>query len=344
MTTLCMRAQTVANDSTRKDTSHAAQQVMRRPRGQRFDPQYPDVHDPVMAVEDGKYYIFATGMGINCMSSEDMKTWKMERPAFDEAPAWAKEQVNGYWGHTWAPDIIRNPKDGLWYMYYSCSTFGKNLSAIGVAVNKTLNPDSDDYKWVDRGEVLHSTPRVDQWNAIDPNVIIDEKGTAWMTWGSFWDGIQLVQLKDDWQTPVDMAQRKTIARRIDPKLKAQDRGGDNPVEAPFIIRRGKYYYLFVSFDYCCKGLNSTYKTAVGRSKNVYGPYLDSKGKDMANGGGDILVGADDEYAGVGHCSVYEIGGQWYIVAHGYDKSRRGASKLYIRPLEFDKKGWVKIKK
>ncbi len=104
------------------------------------------VHDPVMAKgEDGRYYLFMTGMNVGVISSADMKEWKSEPSALPETPAWAMEEVRGYRGHTWAPDISYH--NGLWHLYYSCSTFGKNGSAIGLAVNKTLDRTSKDFKW-----------------------------------------------------------------------------------------------------------------------------------------------------------------------------------------------------
>lgn len=295
-----------------------------------FDPANPDVHDPVMAVEDGVYYMFTTGFGIGMMSSTDLKTWKPEKAPLDPTPKWPVEFVPSYGGHTWAPDIIK--VGDRWYLYYSCSTFYKNISVIGVATNKTLNPESPDYEWVDLGAVIRSQPGVNDWNAIDPNVIFDENGTPWLTFGSFWDGIQLVQLAPDMKTPVGAP--VTIARRrpADKVAHGNETANTNAIEAPFIIHRDGWYYLFVSYDYCCKGLTSNYKTAVGRSRSVTGPYLDKSGKPMTECGGEIIVGESPEYSGVGHCSVYDIDGQWYFIAHAYDKSKRGASKLFLRPL------------
>ncbi len=321
-------------------TLTADAQAKRRPRHW-FDATCPTVHDPVMAYENGKYYIFATGNGIQVLSSTDMQTWKEEPAVFSKAPQWATELVKGYFGHTWAPDIIKI--NGLWHLYYSCSTFGKNTSAIGLVVNKTLDPSSPDFKWEDRGLVIQSIPGKTDWNAIDPNIVLDSKGRAWMNWGSFWDGIQLVRLKEDMQTPATAPE--TISRHYDKDAIDHNtpEANDNSVEAPFIIRRGKYYYLFVSFDYCCRGLNSTYKVAVGRSKKVDGPYKDKNGKKMTKGGGTIIMQGNDEYAGVGHCSVYEFNGKWYIVAHAYSKKHNGASKLLIKELQFDDEGWVTVK-
>lgn len=152
-------------------------------------------HDPVLAKQGDTYYLFATGQGISVMSSKDLKNWKFEKPVFEEAPQWAVETVKGYNGHTWAPDIIFH--NGLYHLFYSCSAFGKNTSAIGHATNPTLDPSSPDFKWTDHGKVIQSVPNRDMWNAIDPNIIIDENGTPWMNFGSFWDGIKMVKLTPD---------------------------------------------------------------------------------------------------------------------------------------------------
>lgn len=326
----------------------------------KFNAKLPGVHDPVMAKgEDGRYYIFSTGMGVGVMSSGDMKTWQREKGVFDirngETPQWAIDSVRGYRGHTWAPDISYHNKQ--WYLYYSCSTFGKNRSAIGLAVNKTLDPKSPDFKWVDKGPVIVSHQHKDSWNAIDPNLIVDQKtGTPYLTFGSFWDGIQLVKLADDLQTPI--TEPVTISRRIGRKITLAEidniqhytiegndtiEAGENAVEAPFITYNDKtgYYYLFVAFDYCCRGQASTYKTVYGRSKNIEGPYVDKNGVLMEKGGGTYLYGSDDEFFGVGHCSVYQFDKKWYFLSHAYDKSRNGEARLFLKEIKFDKDGWIK---
>ncbi|MCM1448918.1 MAG: family 43 glycosylhydrolase [Clostridiales bacterium] len=305
----------------------------------RFDSICPDIHDPVMALDNGTYYIYSTGMGLGLISSTDLKTWKREPSPLNPLPAWALKSIKAYNGHTWAPDIIK--AGDRWYLYYSCSTFGKNISAIGVATSKSIDPASPDCHWEDLGPVIESRPGVNDWNAIDPNVIFDNEGKPWLTFGSFWDGIQLVRLDKDMKTVTSSP--KTIARRRVPaastyfpkKVKA------NPIEAPFIIFKDGYYYLFVSHDYCCKGLRSNYKIAVGRSRDIEGPYLDMHGKDMALAGGTTLAMPDEAYAGIGHCSVYNFDGQWYIVAHAYDRSKNGASKLFLKKLEWSN-GWPGI--
>ncbi len=309
----------------------------------------PGVHDPVIAQgEDGRYYIFSTGMNISVISSSDLKEWKFEAPALPETPTWAMDIVPGYHGHTWAPDISYH--NGLWHLFYSCSTFGKNGSAIGLAVNKTLDPMSPDFKWSDRGIVIASQKGKDCWNAIDPNLIVDKRGNPYLTFGSFWDGIQLIKLsKEDFQTPI--SRPKTIARRINRKftlnkIKFAQEGntiieaGPNAVEAPFIFKHGNYYYLFVSFDYCCRGDNSTYKTVYGRSKKITGPYIDKKGKRMDKGGGTYLYGPNEEFFGVGHSAAFTYNGQPMFISHAYEKSAGSRARLFIRPINFDKEGWI----
>ena len=159
-----------------------------------------------------------------------------------------------------------------------------------------------------------------------------------MTFGSFWDGIQLVQLADDMKTTV--GEPVTIARRRPAESVAHgnETANTNAIEAPFIVYHDGWYYLFVSYDFCCKGLTSNYKTAVGRSKSITGPYVDEEGNAMTECGGEVLIASSPEYSGVGHCSVYNYDGKWYFVAHAYDKSKRGASKLFLRELHW-KDGW-----
>lgn len=308
-------------------------QPRRRPQWT-FDAACPDVHDPVLAEEDGRFYLFTTGMGVGVLSSADgMKTWQREAQVLDPIPTWTSEPVPAYRGHTWAPDVQR--VGDRWYLYYSCSTFGKNISAIGLATNRTLDPSSPLYRWEDQGMVLQSVPGRDDWNAIDPNLILDHEGHPWLTWGSFWDGIQLVPLADDFRTPLAPAQ--TIARRRAPETVAHlnEHANLNAIEAPFLVERDGWFYLFASWDYCCQSLSSTYRTVVGRSRTITGPYLDREGRPMLTGGGTLVAGPCAEYAGVGHCSVYQVSdGRWLFLAHGYDRSKGGASKLVLREIEW----------
>ena len=309
------------------------------------------VHDPVIIKQNNSYYVFCTGWGISVFSSSDMKTWKKEEPVFSKRPQWAVDSIPSFEGHIWAPDI--SFYNGEYYLYYSVSAFGKNTSCIGLATNKTLDPHSPDFKWIDHGKVIQSVPGVTNWNAIDPNLIVDTTGTPYLCFGSFWDGIKLAKLSPDAKSvDDDIRVIPTIAtRKSDAKMGNLPAVDDNPVdaggnaiEAPFIFKKGNYYYLFASIDYCCKGINSTYKMIVGRSEKVTGPYVDQAGKPMANGGGTILRQGDENWYGVGHNAVASFDGTDYLVYHGYDAHDDGKPKLRIEKLLWDKNGWPVVGK
>jgi arabinan endo-1,5-alpha-L-arabinosidase len=299
------------------------------------------VHDPVMIKQGATYYLFCTGFGISVFSSPDLKTWKKEKPVFAAAPQWAVNTIPGFKGHIWAPDIsYHNVK---YYLYYSVSAFGKNTSCIGLTVNKTLDTASADYKWIDLGKVIQSVPGRDMWNAIDPNLIDDETGNHWLTFGSFWNGIKLVRLNNDLTSVMQPEEWHTIAGRPRDFNLPDTSAGNAAIEAPFIFKHDKYYYLFVSWDYCCRGEKSNYKVVAGRSEKLTGPYLDKTGIAMtANGGSLVVQGDNKEWFGAGHNSVYNFDGKDYIIYHGYDAKDKGRPKLIIDQLEWDKEGWPKI--
>ncbi|CAN5546256.1 arabinan endo-1,5-alpha-L-arabinosidase [soil metagenome] len=294
------------------------------------------VHDPVIIKQDSTYYIFCTGMGIAMWSSTDMQNWKKENAVFDKAPQWAVDAIPGFKGHIWAPDISYH--NGTYYLYYAVSAFGKNTSCIGLATNKTLNTSSKEYKWEDHGKVIQSVPGRDMWNAIDPNEIDDEQGNHWLTFGSFWNGMKLVKLSNDLKSVAQPEEWYTVAARQRNFLLPDSVAGDAAIEAPFIFKKDNYYYLFVSFDYCCRGEKSTYKMMVGRSEKIQGPYVDRDDVAMNLGGGSMLLEGDKKWHGVGHNAVASFNGTDYLVFHGYDAKDNGKSKLRIEKLGW-KNGW-----
>ncbi|MBQ2131298.1 MAG: family 43 glycosylhydrolase, partial [Prevotella sp.] len=252
--------------------------------------------------------------------------------------------------HVWAPDVIQ--WHGRWWLAYSCSTFGKNGSAIGLLSSRSLRSNM----WKDEGCIVTSHERKsdangkmtgDNWNAIDPNFVIDDAtDTPWLVWGSFWDGIQLARL----DSTMHLASKPmTIARRHlpgDPNAAENPTSkfaGRNAIEAPFIFKHNGWYYLFVSWDYCCRGAKSNYRVAVGRSKKVEGPYLDRNGKDMANGGGTLFLEGDKkEWEAAGHCAAYTFDGEDIFICHGYSATQNGAAMLIQRPISWTTDGWPEL--
>lgn len=303
-----------------------------------------DVHDPVMAREGDTWYLFSTGPGITIYSSTDRVNWKYSDRAFATEPTWAKSVSPSFNGHLWAPDIIQH--NNQFYLYYSVSAFGKNTSAIGVTVNKTLNPKSPDYRWEDKGIVIESVPNRDAWNAIDPAVIVDEQGAAWMSFGSFWSGLKMFKLNDDWTRPAEPQVWHSIAKRDQISAANSEATGSNAgpgeIEAPFILKKGDYYYLFASWGLCCKGANSTYHLVVGRSKNATGPYVDRAGREMNDGGGSLLIKGNKNWVGLGHNSAYTWDGKDYLVLHAYETADNYLQKLKILNISWDKEAWPMV--
>jgi arabinan endo-1,5-alpha-L-arabinosidase len=301
------------------------------------------VHDPVMIRQDGIYYVFCTGNGISMFSSPDMVNWKQEKQVFASAPEWVIKELPRFRNSMWAPDI--SFYKGNYYLFYSVSAFGRNTSCIGLAMNKTLHTDSPDYKWVDLGCIIQSIPGRDNWNAIDPNLVVDDSGTPWLDFGSFWEGIKMVKLKDDLSGIFTAPQEwYTIASRLREPFTDDRNAGSAQIEAPFIFKKGNFYYLFVSWDKCCSGVNSTYKVAVGRSAKITGPYFAKDSVNMAKGGGTIVVKGDANYPGVGHEAVVSFDGSDFLIYHGYDAKDNGRSKLIIKKLHWDEAAWPQIEK
>ena len=287
------------------------------------------VHDPVIIKAEDAYYVFCTGDGIPIRKSVDLVTWELNSPArvFRRLPDWAAEMIPGA-TNIWAPDIsFFNEK---YHLYYSVSTFGSNRSVIGLATNANLDPDSTDFEWVDEGLVLESVS-TSNYNCIDPNLILDEDGIPWLAFGSFWSGIKMRRL--DYET----GKPSSSDEKLYPLAKRSVNSGS--VEAPFIIRKGDFHYLFVSFDFCCRGTDSTYHVMVGRSAAITGPYLDRDGLDMYFGGGTQVTFPTERWRGPGHNAILQDNGVEYIVYHAYDAENGGTPTLRIDPLEWDAEGW-----
>jgi arabinan endo-1,5-alpha-L-arabinosidase len=291
-----------------------------------------DVHDPAIIKGEDAYYLYCTGGGIPVRKSDDLLRW--ERAALPivliGVPDWAQEMIPGA-TNIWAPDITYH--NGKYLLYYSVSTFGSNRSVIGLATNTTLNFENDAYEWVDEGLVIASE-QTDSYNCIDPNFVLDRDGITWLAFGSHWSGIKM--------------------RRLDPmsgKLSTEDERmyslaerfvNDKSVEGAFIFTKGVFYYLFVSFDACCRGVDSTYNVRVGRSESVTGPYVDRDGVAMVDGGGTQVTFPTERWRGPGHNAIFQANDIDYIVYHAYDAKRGGNPTLRISPLTWDDDGWPSI--
>lgn len=284
----------------------------------------PVAHDPTLFKAGSTYCVLSTGDdnasnpgGVKVHRSGGGLGGSWSQVGTVPVPAWAVSQYGVH--NIWAPELVWNGSNATYYMYYAASQFGTNNSAIGVA--SSTNPCAAN-SWTDLGPIKRSSSGSND-NAIDPSVHWDAANGWWMAWGSFFGGIKLQKMSSMTTftgTTYTIASRPGVAH--------------NPVEAPSIVKRGNYYYLFVSWDSCCKGVNSTYKIVVGRATSLTGPYYDKNGVRLDQGGGTILVQSQGSQIGPGGQDVYTENGVYYLAYHYYDANAGGAPKLAIRQL-----GW-----
>jgi arabinan endo-1,5-alpha-L-arabinosidase len=296
------------------------------------------VHDPVIMKEGDTYYVFCTGGRpgagvIPIRTSTDLHRWTLAGYVFEKLPEWVTKEIPRSMG-AWAPDI--SFYNGKYHLYYAVSMFGSRNSAIGLATNRTLDPKSPQYLWADEGLVLRSYQDKDDWNAIDPNLFIENKRNVWLNWGSFWGGIKMRRVETE---TGKLSTKDTTMYSLASRPRAQPIGGS--IEAPFLVRHDGYYYLFVSFDRCCRGVKSTYNVRVGRSRKVTGPYVDKDGKPMTEGGGTLVIEATTKnWRGPGHEAVLQERRGDYMVFHAYHGTT-GRSYLQISTMVWEN-GWPKV--
>lgn len=287
------------------------------------------LHDPSTIVrERNQWWLFSTGRGVSSFHSTNLIDWIAGPPLFTNAPGWALEAVpDNRRTYYWAPDVIK--VNDRFLVYYSVSSFGQNRSVIGLVSNSTLDPSAPGFQWRDDGQVI-SSDRTNNFNAIDPALVKDEDGRLWMTFGSFWSGIKIIELDPN------------TGKRVTPDSPISSLAHSQTIEAPCIYFHDQNYYLFVNWGYCCRGTNSTYNIRVGRSQKITGPYLDQAGQDMAQGGGTLLLQTEGTAIGPGHAGILRDGDRYWFSMHFYDGTDRGASKLSVRPLLWQSSGWPVI--
>ena len=270
----------------------------------------PFIHDPSTIAEcEGKYYTFGTGGG--GLISDDGWSWHSgaERP-----------------GGGAAPDVL---KIGDRYLVIYGATGGGlgggHNGRILTMWNKTLDPQSRDFKYTEAVEVCSSDGMEDQ-DAIDPGMLLDPTtGRLWASYGTYFGTIRLIELDPTTGFRVKGNKEKDIA--ID-------------CEATDLIYKDGWYYLLGTHGTCCDGVNSTYNIVVGRSRSVEGPYLDNIGRDMYQGGGRMVIAAGDRKTGPGHFgrTIIDEGVEVMSCHFEADFDRSGRSVLGILPLLW-RDGW-----
>lgn len=270
----------------------------------------PFIHDPSTIAEcDGKYYTLGTFGG--GLMSEDGWTWH-DGPVRPGGGA--------------APDVL---KIGDRYLVVYGATggglAGGHNGKILTMWNKTLDPESPDFKYSEP-VVVASSDGIEDNDSIDPGLLLDPTdGRLWLSYGTYWGYIRLVELDPKTGKRVDGNKPLNIA--ID-------------CEATDLIYQDGWYYLLGTHGTCCDGPNSTYNIVVGRSRKVTGPYLDNIGREMLKGGGKLVLAAGDRLIGPGHFGRIVLGDGVEKMSCHYeaDLDQSARSVLGIRPLLW-KNGW-----
>lgn len=285
------------------------------------------------------YYAFSTDTGapvsgdLPILCSQDRVAWNFCGSVFAQIPAWVVQKVPGILG-LWAPDI--SYFNGLYHVYYAGSTFGSNTSVIGLATNVTLDPTDTHYQWIDQGMILSSSSS-DDFNAIDPNILVDSDGSVWLTFGSYWSGIK--QREIDPRTGALLTSNPTMY-----SLAYRPNVQYDPIEGTSLVHKDSYYYLFASFDNCCAAdpYQDTYRIMVGRGTSPNGPFTDMHGVDMMQGGGTQLLAGDGvRFSGPGGETAYlDSANGDIIVFHGIHLPD-GTPYLFVNDLSWPN-GWPQI--
>jgi len=294
------------------------------------------VHDPAIYedLKDKHFYIYGTEA--QGFSSRDMLHWKPLGKVVPKVPKEAKEWTGS--DAIWAPDIVKVGNE--YRLYCSNSSWGVSRSCIFLAVS-----DKPKGPFVPKG-IVTKTDYEDGVNAIDANIIEDhETGEQYMVYGSFWTGIYMLPLDKTTGFAKEGSGHGTwIATR--PSWTS------GSIEGPYIIYHPEteYYYLFASYG----SLKADYNIRVGRSKNITGPYLDYKGRDMvAVEDDDCSIGLmidcgyrylnGQAYMAPGHNSVLlRENGEMFLVSHIRKLSfndNPGPGLLQIRKLIMTPDGW-----
>jgi arabinan endo-1,5-alpha-L-arabinosidase len=288
------------------------------------------IHDPAVLRQGATWHVFSTdrsatqGGFIPERCSTDKIAMTDCGYVFGALPSWVAAAVP-LATEVWAPDV--SYFDGVYHLYYSVSSFGSNVSAIGMATNTTLDHADPAYAWVDQGVILQSASS-DDFNAIDPNVVVDASSRVWLSYGSFWTGIYQIELDPGTGQVLAGATRAHLAQRLSTVQY-------DPIEGADVVLHNGYYYLFTSWDFCCESTAtaSNYKIVVGRGTSPNGPFVDKTGVDLAAGGGTLLLAGTSTYGAPGGATVtIDATGGDTIVFHALDLTRNGVPVLFMKSL------------
>ncbi len=347
------------------------------------------VHDPSIIKVEDTYYIFGSHKA--WAKSTDLFKWTTFNTNInsnlgelfgDIWNEWSKTDTNPNMdGNMWAPDVIYNEAMGKYCFYMSVNGNDWNsvitlLTAdniegpyeyVGPVVYSGFNTSSHPAEKTDVYDVLgegadltrYQNINANKINAIDPCIKFDENGDLWMVYGSWFGGVYMIKL--DKNTGLrDYTYTYETERDVSDAYLGIKIAGGNAVsgEAPYLLRVGDYYYLFMSYG----GLEAEkgYQMRVFRSENITGPYVDQAGnsaiftKNENNlfstvgirlMGSYRLSGNFEVPAAQGHNSAFvDDDGKIYVVYHTRFAGGKGGNKeaheVRVHQLFVNQDGWL----
>lgn len=303
---------------------------------------YSDVHDPAQLIEiDGDLFLFASA--VEWSIYEGNHNWQLRGDNIYENgnPPW-------YSGTSlWAPSVFKAGTDDFRLYHSAVINEDNHQSRIGFA---TIHASSGALSFTPSPDFVVESENMNQPFAIDPAVFRDKDDRIWLVYGSHTEGIWMAELDEQTGLLKNEPEDKTWAASDSRFTEIANYGGalsENNIEAAYIYNHpdNPYYYLFVNWDVCCSGVNSTYHIRVGRSASPTGPFLDKAGVDLKLGGGTVFADAngqilgDDRFIGPGHAGIYRHkDGRYYFTHHFYDAQNAGQPSLAIWNLAWEN-GW-----
>lgn len=316
--------------------------------------------DPEVVLSDDRYYLFHTGRGIATWVSRDRNNWIRLNPVFESEPDWVAGRTDVGNISMTAADIFF--KDDRYFLIYKVQPDSTGPPLFGVATNQTLDPRSNDFEWVDQGNLFSDMPDSATKGIRDLSIMFDERDSAWLVANHRPGTVNVIEIQDDAGSPP----LKTLddgwlqIAHFDPNepeststhgyfTDSQQCSPDRPAiqefqkstkkfEKPVIAKRDDYFYLFMTVSKRCDSGSLITNSIVGRSVSISGPYHDQNGIALDGGGGSQFFEGDQELNSFFISTVQRFKETDYLIGHTIDSETNRANLLMLE-LTWSEDSW-----
>lgn len=317
-----------------------------------------NVQSPSMIQYDGRYYLFHSGSGITNWVSRDRVNWIRLSPVFDTMPDWAYPYLKN------SNQVISSPRisriNDQFYLLYTLHDSDSLGSATGLATNVSLRPSDPKYNWIDHG-IMYQTPKAQELPGhSSASLFADDNGVNWITAGvdghliniTRYNGLEekpIAKTADyDWQTIASSVPLRSVPSQSKPDINCDDHNRDDSlseqnerISSPQLLSNGDYYYLFFTRWSCGEQGNITPFVNVGRSEKAEGPYRDSYGRYLTDGGGTVIIQNDSLKKEIGESTILTAGDSHFLVSETVSQENSERSILAILEISW-RDGWPVI--